>query len=161
MCWINDNMHFICFLEDEYTWKGTKHHVPLTHCFLLYLPLQACCGCQIWGWNSPFNALMEKWLPDWEKEDLEERRAALWWCTWVQYLRVACIYVCVCVRTCIVIECDCTAYTVGWFARLVVCHSALEQPMFIYTKLSRGGSMCLSVCACVEAQTQQSLGFGG
>lgn len=48
-----------------------------------------------------------------------------------------------------------TALHICVFARLVVCHSALEQPLFTYTELSRGGTMCVSVL--VWQQRQSSL----
>lgn len=41
------------------------------------------------------------------------------------------------------------------FVRLVVCQSALERPLFTYTDLSRGGTVCVGV----EAGAQQVFGF--
>lgn len=41
------------------------------------------------------------------------------------------------------------------FVRLVVCQSALERPLFTYTDLSRGGTVCVGV----EAGAQRVFGF--
>ena len=129
--------------------------MPITHCFLLSQPP---CRPPLLLWlpdlrgkspPHPLNAtrpLMVKWLP----EDLEERKRRCSSLMAMSRTVSACgmymsVYVCVCIN---VGERDCTAYMCV-SARLVVCHSAREQPLFTYTRLSRGGTVCECVCVCV------------
>lgn len=173
----------ICALED--TQKGTRrrfaHHMPITHCFLLFRPPQASLAFVVArseGGKSPFKrnqAIDGKMATRPEEKGRhggqEATCSSLMAVSGTVSLRVACIRLsaCVCVYMfrCVCIhvgECDCAAYTCV-FARLVVCHSAREQPLFTYTNVSRGGTVCVQcvwcvyVCVGVEAGVLAVFGF--
>lgn len=65
-------------------------------------------------------------------------------CICVYMLLFVCVSASVWVNVTILYICD--------FARLVVCHSAREQPQFRYTKLSRGGTVSVCVFVLVGKQ---------
>lgn len=140
--------------------KGTthcKHHMPVTHCFLLSRPLQAfffvvmVAGSE--GENPPLNAtrlLMVKSLPDqrkgrhWREEATQSSLKAV--------LRTvsACGMCRICLSLCTFLCMYASCHQCGWtwlycIYVLVVCHSTREWPQFIYTKLSRGGTVSVSV----------------
>lgn len=61
-----------------------------------------------------------------------------------------CCSLCVCVSASVWV--NVTILYICDFARLVVCHSAREQPQFRYTKLSRGGTVSVCVFVLVGKQ---------